>query len=263
MIRLPFVSLATALFASASWSATAATPPTIGCSPNQVLECVANGGLGVVQATVRDADGDALLVVWAVNGQPALTNILGSGATSNGITLSFTNDFAFGTNDVSVGVTDDGTNVVMCSSSVVVQDTIPPVILGITATPNVLWPPNHKLKPIRLVVRAEDACGPVTWNIDSIQSNEPEDAHGSGHTSPDWVITGPHLAKVRAERSGNGSGRIYTIRIKVTDLGNNSSFGTVQVFVPHDQSHRRTPPNARGAGSQGNRKGPAHSRGPG
>ena len=72
-----------------------------------------------------------------------------------------------------------------------------------------------------------------------------------------------YLAKVRAERSGNGSGRIYTIRIKVTDLGNNSSFGTVQVFVPHDQSHRRTPPNARGAGSQGNRKGPAPSLGPG
>ncbi len=254
-----FVSLAAALLSS---TVQAASPPTIICSTNQVLECTSsNGASGVVQATVRDADGDALMVVWAVNGQAALTNVLGAGATSNGVTLSFTNQFRFGTNDVSVGVTDDGINVVMCSSTVVVQDTTPPVILSLTATPNVIWPPNHKMKSIRLVVRAQDTCGPVSWEVDSIQSNESDDARGSGHTSPDWTIPRPHVAMVRAERSGGGSGRIYTIHVKVTDLANNSAFGTVQVSVPHDRGHGRAKHGADPGPDQGNEKGRGQDRG--
>ena len=253
------VSLATTLIVSNLW---AASPPTVDCSPSQIIECTSsNGAIAVVQATVRDPDGDALLVVWAVNGHAALTNMVGSGVTSNGVTLSFTNQFRFGTNDVSVGVTDDGVNVVMCSSTVVVQDTVPPVILGLTATPNMLWPPNHKMKSIRFIVRAEDTCGPVTWSVDSIQSNEPADATGSGHTSPDWKIAQPHVAMVRAERSGGGSGRIYTIQIKVTDMANNSSFGTVQVSVPHDRGHGRPKPQVNADPAPGNGKSQANGRG--
>ena len=193
--------------------------------------------------------------------------MLGAGSTSTGVILSFTNQFGFGTNDVSVGVTDDGTNVVMCSSIVVVQDTTPPVILSLTATPDVLWPPNHKMRPIRVTVQAQDICGPVSLNIDSIQSSEASDALGSGHTAPDWALAGPRKVSLRAERSGRGSGRIYTIKVKVTDLANNSSFGTVQVFVPHDRGHgssRRVDDDRRDRGNGNDRaKAPAHGRGSG
>ena len=75
--------LAAALMAPDVW---AATPPTIVCSAEQVLECTSsNGASAVLQATVRDVDGDALLVVWAFNGHAALTNALGAGSTSNGV----------------------------------------------------------------------------------------------------------------------------------------------------------------------------------
>ena len=216
----------------------AATPPTIACSTNQVLECTStNGALGVVSVTVQDADGDALMVVWAINGDAATTNVLAAGLTTNAITLSLTNEFGFGTNDVSVGVTDDGTNVVMCSSTVVVQDTTPPQIHSIVATPNILWPPNHKMRPVAVVVRATDACGPVQWHITEITSNEPEDGTGDGNTSPDSIITGPHKALLRAERSGNGSGRVYRLHIEASDAANNTTNGVVRVIVPHDRGH--------------------------
>src|SRR5262249_2314672 len=144
-------------------------------------------------------------------------------SASNGVTLSFTNQFGFGTNLVLFGVTDDGTNIVACPINVVVQDTTPPVIDKIVVTPNTLWPPNHKLVPIRLVVRAHDLCGGVTWKIAGVASNEAEDAPGSGHTAPDWVIKDDHHFQIRAERSGRGSGRIYTVTVQATDDSGNQA----------------------------------------
>ena len=240
---------ACALFAV---NATAATPPTIVCSGDQILECTStNGASGVVSVMVQDADGDGLMVVWAINGQAAATNVLAAGTTTNAVTLSLTNTFAMGTNDVSVGVTDDGTNVVMCSSTIVVGDTTPPQIRSIVATPNLLWPPNHKMRSIQVAVRADDACGPVEWRITEITSNEAVDGQGDGHTSPDWLIKAPNRAFVRAERSGNGFGRVYTLHIEVSDMSQNTTNGTVTVVVPHDRGHGRGKQN-NGDGNNGN-----------
>jgi hypothetical protein len=138
------LGLATLMINPAAFGAT----PTIACSGDQVLECTStNGALGAVAATVQDVDGDGLMVIWTINGNAVLTNVLAAGTTSNALTLTVTNTFATGTNDVIVGVTDDGTNIVTCSSIVIVQDTTPPMIRSIVATPNLLWPPNHKMRP--------------------------------------------------------------------------------------------------------------------
>lgn len=213
--------------------------PTIVCSGDQVLECTSsNGAVGAVTATVQDLDGDALMLIWMINGDAVLTNVLATGTTSNAVTLTVTNTFAFGTNDVTVGVTDDGTNVVTCSSLVLVQDTTPPMIGSIVATPNLLWPPNHKMRSVKVAVRASDACGPVEWRITGITSNEPVDGLGDGHTSPDWLIPRPHAAMLRAERAGPGSGRVYTLHVEVSDLANNTTNASVQVRVPHDRGNR-------------------------
>ena len=229
------LTLATALVASHAF---AASPPTIICPEDLVLECTsARGATGVVSVTVQDVDGDALYVLWGINGDFARTNFIASGGTTNPITLSLTNEFGPGTNEVTVGVTDDGTNIVMCSSTVVVQDTTPPTIHSIVATPNLLWPPNHKLRSVCVVVRASDVCGPVSWRITDITSNETEDGLGDGSTSPDWVICGPHKARLRAERSGQGSGRIYTLNVEVSDTSHNTTNSTVQVVVPHDRGN--------------------------
>ena len=230
------LGLATALVASTA----AAAVPTVVCSDSQTLECTStNGALGIIQATVLDADGDALMVVLSVTGQAPVTRAVEAGVTTNGVTLSYTNQFSDGTNEVVFSVTDDGTNFVTCSSTVIVQDTTPPTIDSIIASPSLLWPPNHKMKPIRLAVRAHDACGPVDWRVTSIESNEPIDGRGDGSTSPDWMIRPPHKAWVRAERAGPGNGRIYTINIEASDDSNNSTNGSVKVYVPHDRGHGR------------------------
>ena len=216
-----------------------AASPTVACSGDQVLECTStNGAVGAVAATVQDSDGDGLIVIWTINGNTALTNVLAAGTTSNAVTLTVTSTFATGTNEVRLDVTDDGTNFVTCSSIVIVQDTTPPLIRSIVAAPNLLWPPNHKMRLVNVAVRASDACGPVRWRITDITSNEAVDGAGDGHTSPDWLIPRPHAAMLRAERSGPGSGRIYTINVEVSDLANNTTNGTVQVRVPHDRGNR-------------------------
>ncbi len=69
-----------------------------------------------------------------------------------------------------------------------------------------------------------------------MQSNEPVNGPGDGNTSSDWVVIDAHHVRLRAERSGNGTGRIYTITITCTDAARNSSHKTVTVTVPHDQS---------------------------
>ena len=236
MIQLLGLGLAATL----SPAAHAATPPTIICPAASVLECTSsNGAPAVVQSTVSDADGDALMVIWTVNGLPVATNIVASGLSTNAVTLSLSAQFGFGTNDLTVGVTDDGTNVVMCSTTIVVVDTTPPVIEEISVNPSTLWPPNHKLKPVQVRVRATDACGPVTWEITSIESNEAIDGRGDGSTSPDWVITAPHKASVRAERAGPGTGRIYTLHVGASDMAGNATNTTITVRVPHDRGNGR------------------------
>ena len=235
----PMLALAAILNAG---SADAALP-TVSCSGSQVIHCTSsNGALAVVQAMVRDADGDALTVTWRINQNAVITNTLPAGITTNLVLISLTNAFPLGTNLVRVSVNDGGVTNVTCDSFVVVSDPTPPVIQSITASPSMLWPPNHRMVPVRLNVRATDDCGPVEWHITSIQSSETVNAPGSGHTAPDWLIAGPHRALLRAERSGRGPGRVYTINIVVSDLSGNTANGTVQVTAPH----------SRGRGNGGN-----------
>ena len=208
--------------------------PTLICPAAQTLE--AHGAHGTAQAkltaTVDDADGDPLIVVWSVNGIPRQTNNVAASHPPKPHTVTFKAQFSVGTNDVSVWVSDQKAVPVACMTSVIVREAIPPRIISITASPNVLWPPNNKLVPVTLTVRATDESGPVTSRITAVSSNEPADA-----TSPDWVITGDLSLLLRAERLGQGHGRIYTITVQCSDAVGNTSTGTVQVTVPHDNGH--------------------------
>jgi hypothetical protein len=49
-------------------------------------------------------------------------------------------------------------------------------------------------------------------------------------------------AALRAERSGWGEGRVYTVRFECSDTtAGNVSRGSVQVTVPHDSGSERKP----------------------
>ena len=81
--------------------------------------------------------------------------------------------------------------------------------------------------------RVADACGETGWKILSVRSNEDINGNGDGNTSPDWEITGDHTVNLRAERSGKGYGRVYTITIQAYDESGNASITrNIHVVVP-------------------------------
>jgi hypothetical protein len=118
-------------------------------------------------------------------------------------------------------------------------DATPPVIAGSVATPNVLWPPNHKFVPATIATSVSDDCDPTPHcAISSVSSNEPVNGLGDGDTSPDWMVTGASTLLLRSERSGTGSGRVYTVGTTCTDAAGNGVVGYATVSVPHDQGDR-------------------------
>jgi hypothetical protein len=145
--------------------------------------------------------------------------------------------FPLGTTKVTFTATDDSGNQAHASTTVTVVDTKPPVIQGITPSPDVLWPPNHAMRSVDLHVAVRDICDTKpSCKVVSITSSEPVTGPGD-HSSPDWVITGNLTVGLRAERRGNGSGRVYTIQLRCTDDSGNSSTRTTKVTVPHDRGH--------------------------
>jgi hypothetical protein len=52
------------------------------------------------------------------------------------------------TNIVVCRTSDTSGNSNSCSFAVIILDTEPPVITGVSATPASLWPPNHKMRDI-------------------------------------------------------------------------------------------------------------------
>jgi hypothetical protein len=109
-----------------------------------------------------------------------------------------------------------------------------PSNVSLSANPNELWPPNHKMVPVSLA--ASDGCDmPPACKIVAVSSNEPINANGDGNTTPDWEITGDLTVKLRAERAGPGVGRIYTLDVECTDLVGDVTNQTITVTVAHDQ----------------------------
>jgi hypothetical protein len=147
--------------------------------------------------------------------------------------------FNFGSTLVTLTGTDSRDAVDSCQANVNVVDTTAPSISSVTASPNVLWPANHKMVPVELGVTVFDACDANVVNrcrIVSVTSNEPVNGIGDGNTALDYLITGNLTLNLRAERSGNGEGRTYTIGVVCADVSGNSSTNTVAVMVPHDKS---------------------------
>lgn len=115
-------------------------------------------------------------------------------------------------------------------------DVTPPQINEVTATPEVLWPPNHKMRTVTISVDAtDDGPGTPSCRITGVISNEPIDGPGDGATDPDWQITGDLTVELRAERSGGGDGRVYLVEVECTDAAGNSATAAVSVTVPHNQ----------------------------
>lgn len=235
------------------------TLPTVVCPQSTTAQCQGPDGTPVTLTTVvSSVDGNALTVVWTANGIAVQTNLVALGASTNATSISLNGLYQFGTNTVVVSVSDGIAPPVTCTVQVAIIDTIPPVITSASVTPDILWPPDHKFVPVQVSISATDTCSTnVITKIASITSSEDVNAKGSGHTSPDFEISGDLTALLRAERSGKDKeGRIYTITVEAIDEAGNISETNLLVTVPHDEGHNK-------GGSPGNGNGKSNGNGDG
>ena len=192
---------------------TSIVPPTLNAPNDLVVEATGADGATVnYAATAFDLIGTPLPVTYSI--QPGSL-------------------FAIGTTEVTVSTTDIYGTTVTDTFNVTVQDTTAPTFNSLTASPNQLLVPNHKMVPVTITADVTDVVdpSPVT-RIISVTSNEPANGNGDGNSAPDWEITGDLTLNLRAERSGTGSGRIYTITVESRDNAGNVSTQTVTVTVP-------------------------------
>jgi hypothetical protein len=200
--------------------------PEIHCPADVMVECVSGGAL-VTLPPATAADG-------CDNGA-TITN------TKTGASSNASGSYGLGATVVTFTATDDEGNFAQCQTMVTVVDTTPPTVT-VTAEPIELWPPNHAMIPIALTFAATDACDTdPSIVLHDVTTSEPDDADGptDGHTGDDIqdadLGTPDMEILLRAERDGNGPGRVYTIVYRAADQGGLTALGSTEVVVPHDQ----------------------------
>ncbi len=210
-------------------------------------DAAGNVATGSFTITVQDTTAPVLtlpanltLEATSAAGAMATFSASASDLVSGGVPVTLSpvsgSTFALGTTTVNASATDAAGNTATGTFTIKVQDTTAPVFTSLTTSSTSLWPANHKMVAVTLTATATDAASaPVTFKILSAVSNEPDNGLGDGDTVGDIVLTGPMTLNLRAERSGSGTGRIYTITVEARDAAGNTSTKTVTVSVPKSQ----------------------------
>ena len=197
------------------------TPPVLAVPADVIFEadaqCLASGDIGTATAT-------------------------DIGDPSPDVSSDSTGTYQLGENVVVWTATDDSGNSASATQVVTVIDVTPPTITA-TMSPNLLWPPNHKMVTTTPTLVVADNCSVAGTRLERITMNEGDETdtfdplhdttQGDGNTINDIDVTADGVISLRAERSGKGDGRIYTLIFSVTDGSGNSAEDDTQVVVPH------------------------------
>jgi subtilisin-like proprotein convertase family protein len=124
-----------------------------------------------------------------------------------------------------------------CSFVVQVNDVQPPAINGLTVSPSVITSNNHKMVDVTVSYTSTDNSGNANTCSITVTSSEPTNGSGDGNTAADWEVVDAHTVRLRAERAGNGTDRVYTITVTCVDAAGNSTSASTTVTVPHDNGN--------------------------
>jgi uncharacterized lipoprotein YddW (UPF0748 family) len=154
--------------------------------------------------------------------------------------LSFSGSFTINSEGITTLLyrsTDRAGNTESPKSITLKVDTIAPV-LTLTATPSVIWPANNQIVNVRLDGTGSDSVSGLQ-NISYVITDE----YGTSLTLPLRALTGSSSSwsealAVEARREGTDlNGRIYVVVATLTDVAGNSTTGTIEIVVPHDQGN--------------------------
>ncbi|HYU33073.1 MAG TPA: proprotein convertase P-domain-containing protein [Thermoanaerobaculia bacterium] len=205
------------------WSLRFQTADPVCCSQACSLACSAPVTQG------NDPDVCQAAVIFASPGVTGSCGVVACAPPSGSI-------FSVGTTTDVCTATTQGGSTTTCNFPITVNDVQGPIVTAPTASPAVLTPPEHQMKNVTISYTTADNCtlpSSITCAL-SVASNEPINGLGDGDTAPDWQVIDAHHVKLRAERSGTGTGRIYTVTVTCKDAAGVSSSRTVTVSVPHD-----------------------------
>lgn len=111
---------------------------------------------------------------------------------------------------------------------------LPPVCDGAFASPDRLWPPNHKFVPVAIDGVSDPDGDPIAVTVTAVAQDEPVDAEGDDGTCGDAAGLGTDVVLLRSERSGGGDGRAYHVAFRADDPAGGFCLGEVEVCVRHD-----------------------------
>ena len=217
-------------------------PPVAVARAPSPVECDTHAGGtahldGTGSSDPDDAGGDGaiLLYEWFEAYGTPYERSLGTGAL-RGVTL------APGEHEITLRVSDPQGATATDTVVVSVADTVPPA-LAMALDPEMLWPPDHTLRRVRVAYSVDDACDPSpVVTLAGLASSEPDDAPGAGDGATIGDVQGGALDDgrgelvLRAERSGGGAGRVYTVTVYATDAAGLTAATAAIVFVPHDRA---------------------------
>ena len=194
------------------------TAPVSNCQ-NITVELNENG---VANITVEDIDGGS----YDPENDPITLSIDITNFTCDNL----------GANTVTLTVSD-GELSDTCESTVTVVDKMKPVVV-VSSTIAAIWPPNHQIVNAGINVSVNDNCDTnPTVTLVSVTSDESTSSRtgaGGKEHAPDAMVGSDGSISLRAERAGNGDGRVYVITYKATDASGNVGVGSVSISVPHD-----------------------------
>jgi len=203
-------------------------PPVANAGPDQTAfvgtDCLAEVTLDGSDS--NDPDGDELTYSWTWTIDSELYE-------ANGVNPSI--QLPLGEHTITLIVNDSTEDSEPDRLIIMVLDNAPPD-LALTATPTILWPPNHKMVLITPTITVSDNCDESpTVTLISITMNEDDNGKGDSNTTNDIQIGEDGSIYLRAERSGNGNSRVYTITYQAIDASGNTKLISATVTVPHDK----------------------------
>jgi hypothetical protein len=97
-----------------------------------------------------------------------------------------------------------------------------------------LWPPNHSMVNVS-ILGVIDPENNDTIQITGVTQDEPTSGIGDDDTAVDAVINPDGTVLLRAERAGDGNGRVYHVHFTASDFEGSAS-GVVDVNVPQSKN---------------------------